>query len=1132
VVQITALAADADATTNTITYSLHDDDGGRFAIDSVTGIVTVAGAIDREADGPSRNITVRATSSDGSFTDQSFSIAISDVDEFNVGPVTDSNATANNVNENASVGTVVQITALAADTDATTNTITYSLQDDDGGRFAIDSVTGNVTVAGAIDREADGPSRNITVRATSSDGSFTDQSFSIAINDVDEFNVGPVTDTNTTANNVNENASVGTVVQITALAADADATTNTITYSLHDDDGGRFAIDSVTGIVTVAGAIDREADGPSRTITVRATSSDGSFTDQTFSIAINDVDEFDVGPVTDTNATANNVNENASVGTVVQITALAADADATTSTITYSLHDDDGGRFAIDSVTGIVTVAGAIDREADGPSRTITVRATSSDGSFTDQTFSIAINDVDEFDVGPVTDTNATANNVNENASVGTVVQITALAADADATTSTITYSLHDDDGGRFAIDSVTGIVTVAGAIDREADGPSRTITVRATSSDGSFTDQTFSIAINDVDEFDVGLLVDIDSSLNIVQEHSVNGTVVGLTILALDIDATINSITYQLLDDAQGRFTIDANTGIITVADSSMLRFELGPNYTLTVRADSTDGSFNTAVFQLTLDNLNDAPFAVDDVFNLNENGIQNLNVLSNDYDLDPADSLQIVSAIIATGLGNITFAGNSISYNPGTSYDYLSVGESATVELSYTISDAAGLQSTAMVTLTILGDRDPLVLDAPSIISSEDNVLIWNISITPIDTHGEILASVIVSGLPDGTILYDTFGQLVLVFAGTDTELIDFDLQHIEIALPQHVSGTFSIVVETLSNLGNNSLQSIVRDWYIAAIADTPTLFAQAARGQLGEVINLRLDSDLIDVDGSEQLTIEVRGLPLGMTLTDGTFQHQVTPEDSWIDVSNWDLAQLVLQTSGGRNGIYTLEIRATSAEELNQGSISNSLPFQLIVDEVLPVLDSAEFEGATELIPYDTTDNESQEKLVIYHSSHEQGHIHIHSNPIDTFLGDNRRSKQNAAEPESPLPIRLDSPSNSLSAPSFSRSRPISADVLVLNHVTTIRTNSDSLAPVEPSHELSHDTEGTNSLYSAKQTIPFFANVNNTLLLAWTMIRSSVANFLSQNDGFGSDDRKNTPIISKNDEKFSRESAPSKK
>ena len=54
---------------------------------------------------------------------------------------------------------------------------------------------------------------------------------------------------------------VGTVVGITASANDADATTNAITYSLQDDDGGRFTINSSTGVVTVAAGIDREADG-------------------------------------------------------------------------------------------------------------------------------------------------------------------------------------------------------------------------------------------------------------------------------------------------------------------------------------------------------------------------------------------------------------------------------------------------------------------------------------------------------------------------------------------------------------------------------------------------------------------------------------------------------------------------------------------------------------------------------------------------------------------------------------------------------------------------------------------------------------------------------------------------------
>ena len=94
-------------------------------------------------------------------------------------------------------------------------------------------------------------------------------------------------------------------------------------------------------------------------------------TTRTFTIARSgDVDEFDVGAVVDTDAAANAVDENAVVGTAVGVTASASDADATTNAITYSLDDDAGGRFAIDANTGVVTVAGAIDREADGPAAT------------------------------------------------------------------------------------------------------------------------------------------------------------------------------------------------------------------------------------------------------------------------------------------------------------------------------------------------------------------------------------------------------------------------------------------------------------------------------------------------------------------------------------------------------------------------------------------------------------------------------------------------------------------------------------------------------------------------------------------------------------------------------------------
>ena len=61
--------------------------------------------------------------------------------------------------------------------------------------------------------------------------------------------------------------------------------------------------------------------------------------------------------------------------------------------------------------------------------------------------FTINLNDVDEFDTGPVTDADAAANTVAEDAAVGTAVGLTGLASDADAT-ATISYSLDDDAEG------------------------------------------------------------------------------------------------------------------------------------------------------------------------------------------------------------------------------------------------------------------------------------------------------------------------------------------------------------------------------------------------------------------------------------------------------------------------------------------------------------------------------------------------------------------------------------------------------------------------------------------------------------------------------------------------------------
>src|SRR5207248_1684619 len=219
------------------------------------------------------------------------------------------------------------------------------------------------------------------VTATSADGSTAAQTFTIAINDVNEFAVSTQIGRATCRDRVDENVAVGTTVGVTAFASDADATTNSVSYAITGGTGlGLFAIDATSGVVTTAAAIDREALGPSRTIIVTATSADGPTAAQTFTIAINDVNEFAVSTPVDSDNASNAVDENVAVGTTVGVTAFASDAAAAINSVSYAITGGTGlGLFAIDATSGVVTTAAAIDREALGPSRTIIVTATSAD---------------------------------------------------------------------------------------------------------------------------------------------------------------------------------------------------------------------------------------------------------------------------------------------------------------------------------------------------------------------------------------------------------------------------------------------------------------------------------------------------------------------------------------------------------------------------------------------------------------------------------------------------------------------------------------------------------------------------------------------------------------------------------
>ncbi|WP_292327783.1 RTX toxin [Mesorhizobium sp.] len=197
---------------------------------------------------------------------------------FNTPP--DSNPGANQIAELAAAGASTGITASATDPDAG-STVTYSLND---ARFAI-SNAGVITrsALGTLDFETQS-SINLTVTATSSDGSTANKSFTLAVLDSPEpvkFNAPP--DANTAANQIGQNAAAGTAVGITASAKDPDAG-STVSYTIDDS---RFAINSSTGVITrsSSGTLNAQSE-PTIDLHVTATSSDGSIATHTFTVDV------------------------------------------------------------------------------------------------------------------------------------------------------------------------------------------------------------------------------------------------------------------------------------------------------------------------------------------------------------------------------------------------------------------------------------------------------------------------------------------------------------------------------------------------------------------------------------------------------------------------------------------------------------------------------------------------------------------------------------------------------------------------------------------------------------------------------------------------------------------------------
>lgn len=132
---------------------------------------------------------------------------------------------------------------------------------------------------------------------------------------------------------------------------------------------------------------------------------------------------------------------------------------------------------------------------------------------------------------------------------------------------------------------------------------------------------------------------------------------------------------------NADGSFEFDPNGEF-----DHLLRDEI-ETVTFTYRVTDANGDSDIAEVSIDVIGTNTPPDAVDDNVSVPESGTTLIDVLANDNDAD-GDSISIIS-LTQPLEGTVSIVGGQIQFDPGTAFEGLSDGQTATITFDYAISD-----------------------------------------------------------------------------------------------------------------------------------------------------------------------------------------------------------------------------------------------------------------------------------------------------------------------------------------------------------------------------------------------------------------------------------------------------------
>lgn len=239
---------------------------------------------------------------------------------------------------------------------------------------------------------------------------------------------------------------------------------------------------------------------------------------------------------------------------------------------------------------------------------------------------------------------------------------------------------------------------------------------IRTTDAGGLFFEKQFTVTVNDVYEAPAGIDTsqpdggdDGDPNTLDINENGAAGSTLATFAPGNPDDGS--TYTYELVtgdgDTDNGSFTIVQNpdTGAYALQANGPLDAENPGGYTIRVKITDDQGNSDEQIFTITVNNINEAPTAVDDPADLRTTVVvggaaQTIPVLANDS--DPENDTLTVAGLTQPAAGSATNNSTNISFtapdaNGATTFTYQATdgaltSADATVTINYVKNDLRG--------------------------------------------------------------------------------------------------------------------------------------------------------------------------------------------------------------------------------------------------------------------------------------------------------------------------------------------------------------------------------------------------------------------------------------------------------